>query len=237
MNRRLAALVGGLGLMIVQLFAGCTAIGYGVGYVVDTAGSDKVEYPPAKAVTHLEPGDEIEILLRDGASRQGIYAGRVMPTDEVLLRGVEQRTPERCLENAPLWPGDTIIIQFHAAEAVHGIYLNADEERLYYRAFDARRVLSARYWDIRSITFCDGGVLSADFASQYLERNFEAVFDVQLRSGAQEDDYSTLVIEQVRFDLPTYKYRQILAGAGLATDATALAILLGFEPAGDDTEE
>ena len=225
----------GLGLM--QLFAGCTALGYGVGYLVDAAGAEVVSYPPAKAVAQLGLGDFIAVVMKDGTTKRGDFDGVEILTEEELLDEADHSVPTACQENAPLWPGDTITLNFLISDPVVCIFLNADAERLYYRTVSARRVIGVRYWDIKSIEFCDGFILWSDFQAAYLSRDFEAVFDLQLRGRQQVDTIPSLAIDHIKLSETAFKYRQAFAGAGLAVDVTALVIMLGGEPVDDDAEE
>lgn len=231
------AMAAGAGLVLMQLFSGCTALGYGVGYLVDSAGAEVVAYSPARAVAQLETGDFIAVVMKDGTTKRGDFDGIVLLTEEELLDEAEHAVPVGCLENAPLWPGDTITLNFLISDPVVCIYLNADAERLYYRTLHARRVVGVRYWDIKSIEFCDGGILSSDFQAQYLSREFEAVFDLKLRGSQQVDTVASPAIDHIKLSETASKYRQAFAGAGLAVDVTALVILLGGEPVDDDAEE
>jgi hypothetical protein len=214
----------------LSLFSGCSALGYGVGYLVDSAGSEIVAYPPAKAVTQLDAGDDILVVLNDGTSKQGSFDGVITLTEDEMLVEADSSVPDGCVPNAPLWPGDTITLQFQNSDPVKAIYLNADAERIYYRAVGTRRVDSARYWDINSITFCDGGVLSADLLSQYFNRNFESIFDVRLRDGDTTLTFPSLAIDHIRFDEKSIKYRRIFAGAGLVVDIFMVSAAIGLDP-------
>lgn len=80
------------------------------------------------------------------------------------------------------------------------------------------------------------GVLSADFATQYLDRHFEALFDLRLRSGEEAHTIPSLAIDHITIEETSWKYRQILGGGGFAIDVSVLAIMLGFEPVDEETE-
>ncbi len=224
-----------MAIALLQLFSGCTAIGYGVGYLVDSAGAEIVSYPPAKAASQLDTGDDLVVVLKDGTSKHGSFDGVIALTEDEMLVEADSSVPDGCVADAPLWPGDTITLQFQSSDPVEAIYLNADPERLYYRTPGTRRVVGARYWDIKSITFCDGGILSADFASQYLNRNFESVFDVRLRDGEKILMFPSPAIDHIKLDEKSFKYRQMFAAGGLVVDGFILLNALGLEP--DDSEE
>lgn len=223
-------MIAGAGIVLLLMFSGCTALGYGVGYLVDEAGAEVVAYLPPKAVAQLDPGDDIAVIMRDGTTRHGSYDGLAVLSDEDLLAEAERNESDGCVENAVLWPGDTINVSFADSDPVDCIYLNADTGRLYYRTFAERRVMIAPYWEITAITFCDGGIISAGFLTQYLDRNFESVFDLQLRKAEQVIHLQSLEIDHVKLEEADIKYRQVFAGAGLVVDVFMISAALGLDP-------
>lgn len=223
-----------ISIFAIVLINGCTAVGFGVGYFVDSK-AEYVDYPLQHGLDSLEFKDELLITLKNGSTQKGKFSGvTVVDPDEYAVLYEELRAECQSSFSLPAL-GDTLTI-----------YLKPErnkeyKERLFdgfmFSSFESGRqtLIKARYFKGQSsenvnlnrifrITNSSGietdvGELERFIASGGLN----SITALVLSDKHSRQKVRLVDIEDVKI-IPKKKAAVLFAGLGLVVDIAILAI-------------
>jgi hypothetical protein len=160
---------------LLQLFSGCTLIGYLAGSGMDKLSEKSAAASPYEAVQVLEAGDEVQCMMRDATNIVGGYAGTGIPRGDTLLRHLPATPREDCAERTGVCIGDELVLVRAGHEIETVTYLNADRERIHFRPLGQSEVRMTLFSNLEQITRCGGSVIPRPYKERFDEGMFESV--------------------------------------------------------------